>query len=146
MPPANEDLGLFRPSLWVLIGAAWVASVALPVATYGGTLAWFGPAHVAAELSWVRARFSEPLGWRWWAMAPVLGTVGVGRAAAFFGLLSYPAQHVSELACGVVLVLLASPLLRGRSRLVQLAGAATAAALGLGIALEEDRLKATRIG
>lgn len=88
---------------------AALASVAWPLATYSLTLAWFGPAHVAAEMSYLRRRFSGFLGRLLLPIAVLLLVIASMRASALFGYLPRSLSQQIELLAGLGLVVVTLP-------------------------------------
>jgi len=99
----------FGPRLCIagalLVGAAFVATVALPLATYTTVLALFGFAHVASELRYVDHRFGARLGGGLFGtLSAILGIAVVVRLSGTLGWLPVALALGVEIALGAVLV------------------------------------------
>lgn len=113
-----------------LVAIAFVATVALPLATYTTSLALFGLAHVLSELNYIDRRFRARLaGARLWIGAPILLAVAA-RAAAISGKLPPAADAAVELSAAAALA--AGAVLRMRRH--RAAGIVVGVILGTGAA------------
>ena len=109
----------------LLVGAAFLGSVALPLATYAGTLALFGFAHVVSEMRFVDQRYGARLRGRlgWWLLAP-LAVALAARAAGTFGELPSRVTVAVELAAGAAMLMAVTAIAPRRRLLVATFGAA----------------------
>ncbi|TWT15623.1 hypothetical protein [Reyranella sp. CPCC 100927] len=112
------------------IVAAFVASVALPLATYTTVLALFGFAHVASELRYVDHRFGDRLdGGLAGTLALLLGIAVVLRLAGLQGWVAAPLAVGLEVGLGAILLAVTVARMRRRrwiaviAALVLMAGA-----------------------
>jgi hypothetical protein len=88
-----------------LVATAFIATVALPLATYTTVLALFGFAHVASELRYVDHRFGARLGGGLFgALGAILGIAVVVRLSGTLGWLPVDLSLGIEIALGAVLV------------------------------------------
>ncbi len=120
--------------LGFLLGAAAIASVAWPLATYTLTLALFGVAHVLSELRYVDLRFGRRLSSALGVGlgAALLGIVGV-RLGLIADLFAQASAVLVELGLGLGLVALVLPTLyRGRP-LAAAVGTAVAGVMAVAI-------------
>ena len=113
------------------VAAAFVVTVALPLAAYTTSLALFGLAHVLSELNYVDRRFSARLGGGLvlWIGGPVLLAV-MARAAAISGLAPPAVDVTVELLAAAALALGVALRMRRRRAI----GAVAGAILGAGAA------------
>lgn len=115
----------------VLVAAAFVAAVALPLATYTTALALFGFAHVVSELRYVDHRFGARLGGRLFGeLAALLATAAAMRLAGIAGWLPPGLAVGIEIALGALLVAVTAARLQCRRWL----GALVAAGLAIAAA------------
>ena len=112
-----------------VVGAAAVATVALPLLVYTASLAFFGIAHVLSELHYIDRRFSARLGGGAlaWLGVPIAMAVAA-LAAGFLGLGSPRVTGTVELAAATALAFGAAGLMRRK----RVAGAVIGVALAAG--------------
>lgn len=89
---------------WLVAGAA-LAAVLFPLATYATTLALFGPAHVVAELRYLRLRFGRWLARHLGPVYALLAGVAAVRLATVLDVVDRGFAYQAELALGALLVL-----------------------------------------
>ena len=108
----NPTPAVWRRAGWCIrlaaalgVAAAFVAAVALPLATYTTVLALFGFAHVASELRYVDHRFGARLGGGLaGTLAALLAVAVLLRLAGLRGWLDPPLAVGLEVALGAVLL------------------------------------------
>src|ERR1051325_8249017 len=141
-PSVQPDLRGGYPALpWAVAlpvaGLLLVATVAAPLATYTGSLALFGLAHVLSELNYIDRRFSARLGTGLlWAICLPIGVAVAARIAATLAVLPPGASATIELASAAALALAAARHMR-RFRLL---GGAAGLAMGASAAAAPAQL------
>lgn len=109
------------------VAAAFVVTVALPLATYTTSLALFGLAHVLSELNYIDRRFQARLGsLARWIGAAILVAVAA-RAAAMWGGLSPVIDAAVELSAAALLAAIAAARMAHHRAAGAVAGAILAA-------------------
>ena len=100
----NRRLWVSGTGAGAFVAAAFVVTVALPLATYTTSLALFGIAHVLSELNYVDRRFAARLGAgkAIWIGGPIVVAV-MARAAAARGLVAPAVDAPIEMLCAAVL-------------------------------------------
>lgn len=109
----------------LLVGAAFLFSVAMPLATYAGTLALFGFAHVVSEMRFVDQRYGARLRGRLglWLLPPLVVALAA-RALGTFGSLPGAVTVGVELAAGAVMLAMVVAIAPQRRVMVGALGAA----------------------
>ncbi|HWB73595.1 MAG TPA: hypothetical protein VG755_01545 [Nannocystaceae bacterium] len=125
-----------RAPIVLLLAAAAIAAIALPLATYAITLACFGLAHAIVELRIIDARYRDRLrGLQPFVVGLGLATIFGVRIAGNLQVLPRATQHAVELAIAAALVLALLPTVwrAGRARGALAVIVALALLLGLAI-------------